>query len=45
MIDTLVIKTFCDRNVNEDDIIITCLNLCMHNHFGKEILFPNRDVV
>ena len=29
---------FCD--VNADDI-----NLRMHNHFGIEIIFPNRDVV
>ena len=37
-LDTLVIKTFCDVNV--DDI-----NLGMHNHFGTEIIFPNRDAV
>ena len=38
ILDTLVKKTFCDVNV--DDI-----NLCMHNHFRIEIIFPNRDVV
>ena len=44
MIGTLVTKTFCDRDVNVDDTM-TCLNLCKHNHFGIEIIFPNRDVV
>ena len=36
---------FCDRDVNVDEIIMICLNLCMHNHFGIEIIFPNRDAV
>ena len=34
-----------DGNVNVDKVMMTYLNLCMHNHFGLEILCPNRDVV
>ena len=45
MINTLVIKRSCDRDVNVDEIIMICLNLCMHNHFRMEKILPNRDVV
>ena len=44
MIETLMIKMYCDRDVNVDDII-TCSVLCMHNQFGIEIFCPSRDVV
>ena len=45
MITTLAIKRIYDRNVNVDKLMMVYLNLCMHNHFGIEIIFPNRDVV
>ena len=45
MINTLVIKRFYARDVNVGEMMMVCLNLCMHNHFGIEIIFPNRDVV
>ena len=45
MINILVIKRIYGRDVNVDKMMIVNLNLCMHNHFGIEIICPNRDVV
>ena len=42
---TLEINRSYDRNVNVDKMMMTYLNLCMHNHFGIEIFCPDRDVV
>ena len=38
MINTLVIKRVYDRDVNVDKMMMVYSNLCMHNHFGIDIL-------
>ena len=45
MINLLVIDRAYDRNSNVDKMMMVYLNLSMYNHFGIEIICPNRDVV
>ena len=40
MINTLAIKRIYDRDVKVDKMMMVYLNLCMHNHFRIEIIFP-----
>ena len=38
MINILAIERIYDRDVNVDKMKMVYLNLCVHNHFGIEIL-------
>ena len=45
MINMLVMKIIYDMDINVDEMIMVCLNVCAHNHFKIEIFCPSRDVV